>query len=322
MPLPTFVIAGERRSGSTSLSKWMEAHPEIYLHPKTDMAYFVDSAIVGRREWLDGHVDLADWGESHSTEAYDQLFDAGVGFPAIGEKSADYLYWKPAHKRISEFLPESRFIFILRHPIHRAWSHYWNEVAKERESLTFEDALTIENDRIRESDYASFHLGYRSRGHYDESLENFFNYVPASRCMIVILEKLIANPQEQLKKIYEFIGVDPELGLDMSGTQHNKNWAMVKRSWAKNPPISDLEVTYRILTSKITKVIAYLLPNKGNQRKSDVQRQLQNYFDLVFRYPASTNTMASITYQELQNHYATHNQKLEELVGYPIDEWK
>ena len=52
MPLPNVVIAGERRSGTTSLAKWLEVHPDIFLHPRLDMGYFVDQQVVGCRRCL------------------------------------------------------------------------------------------------------------------------------------------------------------------------------------------------------------------------------------------------------------------------------
>ena len=41
MPLPNFVIVGERKSGTTALCHWM-AHPDVYMHPREDMNYFIE----------------------------------------------------------------------------------------------------------------------------------------------------------------------------------------------------------------------------------------------------------------------------------------
>ena len=57
MPLPTFIICGERRCGTTSLYTWMRAHPEVFLYPKADMDYFIEDEIARTREWVDGEAD-------------------------------------------------------------------------------------------------------------------------------------------------------------------------------------------------------------------------------------------------------------------------
>ena len=212
--LPTFLIVGERRCGTTSLAKWMEDHPDIFMHPKPDMAFFVDDEIVGRREWLDGEIDESTWGRTHSKESYAALFAEGTDRAAIGEKSADYLFWRPSHARIARFLPTAKVIVTLRHPVERAWSHYWNEVGKGRETLSFEEALEQEDDRSRRSAYARNHLSYRTRGYYDESLTDLFAHIPRDRTMVVTLEEAQQRPAELLRQIYTFIGVDAEQGLN------------------------------------------------------------------------------------------------------------
>lgn len=57
MTLPTFLIAGERRCGTTSLYRWMQGHPKIYLHPITDINYFISNELTKSRTWKNGKVD-------------------------------------------------------------------------------------------------------------------------------------------------------------------------------------------------------------------------------------------------------------------------
>ena len=50
---PTFIIAGERRSGTTSLYHWLNAHPGVWMRPGVDSSYFVDEAL-GPTTWTEG----------------------------------------------------------------------------------------------------------------------------------------------------------------------------------------------------------------------------------------------------------------------------
>jgi len=195
MPLPHFIIAGGRRCGTTSLYHWVKNHPEIHMYPETDTAYFIDNELVGRTEWLDGKVDPEAWNKTHSVEDYASKFKPPHQDLVIGEKSADLLFWKQSHPRLAEYLPHCKFIIQLRNPISRAYSHYWNDFGKGRESLSFEEALSVEDDRSQGSDYARHHLSYKERGCYDESLKSFFQHLPRENVLVLIMEETLEDPK-------------------------------------------------------------------------------------------------------------------------------
>ena len=48
MPLPTFIIGGVRRGGTTSLYYAIRQHPEIYLYAHSELNYFVEDELRGR----------------------------------------------------------------------------------------------------------------------------------------------------------------------------------------------------------------------------------------------------------------------------------
>ena len=108
MLLPVFVILGERRAGTSSLTARLGQHPGIFMLPKQDRGYFVDDdARLGRKA-------AGDWDETHSVEEYSAFFaEAGADPGRIApEKSADYLFWRPAHERLNRYLPKARSLFF------------------------------------------------------------------------------------------------------------------------------------------------------------------------------------------------------------------
>ena len=75
MPLPTFIIAGERRCGTTSLYHAMTAHPDVWLHPRRELGYFVEEEL---REWRGRELDSlpeGEWERTHSADGYAACFD-------------------------------------------------------------------------------------------------------------------------------------------------------------------------------------------------------------------------------------------------------
>jgi hypothetical protein len=254
MSLPNFLIAGERRSGTTSLYHWLRQHPAVRMYPKSDTSWFIDDGVKGK-QWREGHVDPAQWDSGHSIEAYSARFGPDEPNKVTGEKCADLMYWLPAHKRLQRYLPEAKFIVILRDPVRRAWSHYCNEVGKGRESLSFRDALAQEDARAARSDYARYHLSYRQRGNYDETLPRFLEHIPRENVIIVIHEKMVRNRQQELARIARFIGASPDSAFPEKGARHNINWTMIRRDWVAPLGLAGVDRAWRALMQKLAQLL-------------------------------------------------------------------
>ena len=135
--MTTFLIAGERRCGTTTLHALLRRHPDIYLPEKADSSCFIEPELFARSEDSQAEVSPPDWDSARERETLDALLREGEGRTAIGMKSADLLFWKPAHERIASLIPEVKIVVTLRDPVARAWSQYWNEVGKGREQRSF-----------------------------------------------------------------------------------------------------------------------------------------------------------------------------------------
>jgi hypothetical protein len=312
MPLPAFIIGGVRRGGTTSLYYAMRQHPEIYLYPHSELNYFVEEEVRGRR-WRNKPVDPDRWERTHSVQEYVALFADDTQARAIGHKGADLLFWHPAHSRIARFVPNVSFIFTLRHPVNRAWSHYWAERAKGRESLSFEEALTAEQERTEKSDWARYHLSYKARGYYDLSLQRFLKIFSREQILVITLEEKIARPRETLQQIYRFLGVDPELGLDQSGTRRQQGWATLPRPWTRKAGIRRFVDGYENVVKRLTRKIA---------RSKDSRRQMRNVMQRPFRESVRAVSMPETTRAELNALYKSHIAALEDLLDRSFAEWR
>lgn len=315
MTKPNFIIIGERRCGSTSLTKWMEAHPELYMHPKVDLNYFIDDYVrVLRKEWDMGEIDYSAWDTNHSPEDYASLFAEGAGKKAIGEKSADVLFWKPAHERLKRFMPDARVIITLRNPIERAWSMYWNELGKKRETLSFEEAIALEEERCTRSAYERDHMSYVRRGFYDETISELYKWFSPEQVLVVFLEESEMDPKSELRKIYRFLGINPELGLERAETLYNNNWTSVPHPfWTQNKILAAMEGAF----IKSIRLAATVLIRDGYKK-----RRLLPKIEGMFRKVKTDFTMAEPTKQKLMDIYRPHIENLEKMLGKDLSFWK
>lgn len=313
MTVPNFLIIGERRCGTTSLYHWMRAHPDVHLYPKPDLNYFVEDEL-NTRTWFDGEANSEAWQHRHNFEEYAALFRGAQGYKAIGHKGADLLFWKPAHARMACYLPDDvRFIVILRHPVKRAWSHYWNEVGKGRERLSFEESIAAERARSARSAYARFHLSYITRGFYDRSLEAFFETFSPKRVLVVTLKECQREPLKVLRKIYSFLGINPDKGLELAGKRYNENPVLIPRDWATVFPVSLAANAYGRLSEAIIRRLFHERESRNRARR---------YLHWVFCKPAARIRIPRDLFNRLLDLYAPHIEALEAMLNAEFRSWK
>jgi hypothetical protein len=200
--LPTFIIAGAMRSGTSSLNSYLRDHPEVAVSRPKEVHYFDVNFDLGQ-EWYLGHFE----GSEHAT--------------AVGEATPDYLYDLEAPGRIAAVVPGVRILLLLRDPAERAYSHYWHNVAVGKESLGFEEALAAEPERIAGGDEARAAYSYVDRGRYGPQVERLLSVIPAGQVLAQTFDDLTSDPVAVFRRTCAFIGVDPASEPASLGEQVN-----------------------------------------------------------------------------------------------------
>ncbi|MFN2390142.1 MAG: sulfotransferase [Actinomycetota bacterium] len=187
MPLPDFVVAGAMRSGTTFLARCLDSHPAVAVPTKE--IYFFD------RNWDRG----VGW--------YESLFQGLPPGSVIGEATPSYMFMPKAASRMASLLPQAKVVVTLRNPVDRAHSHYWHNHERKVESLTFEDALAAEPDRIAAGGQF-WRYSYLSLGDYLPQLERLIQHYPRERLKVLLYEETHAEPVAAVAGVYRHLGVD------------------------------------------------------------------------------------------------------------------
>src|SRR5947209_14940507 len=178
--LPDFLIIGTQRGGTTSLYHYLQTHPCIA--PATiKEVHFFDRRFHKGLAWYRGHFPT--WIEKY----YAQRFRCRTFL--TGEASPSYLFHPHAPGRIAKVLPHVKLIVLLRNPVDRAYSQYYHVVEHSYGTLSFEEAVRDEEERIakerarvledgRYDSYAFRHLSYLSRGIYIDQLQVWMSLFP------------------------------------------------------------------------------------------------------------------------------------------------
>jgi len=215
--LPNLIIPGAAKSGTTTIHHYLAQHPRVYL-PRVKEPHFFSND----RVWERG---VASYVRSH--------FQRSAGFAVRADATPHYLFYEKAAQRIAQVLPAShqRFVIVLRDPVARAYSLYWNMVHEGHEELSFEEALAQEESRP--GTRAIEQLGgirwqYFESGRYAKQIECWFRYFDRSRFAFVLSEDLQSAPEATMARVFGFVGLPALDALEPAA----KNLAALPRSRA------------------------------------------------------------------------------------------
>ena len=179
------------------MDAYLRQHPEICMAKFKEVHYFDREKYFQYRK--------------PDYQIYHDFFEPKPGQHLWGETTPVYMYWYDVPRRIWEYNPDMKLIFLLRNPIKRAYSH-WN-MQRERgyDELPFLEALQQEEKRRRESlPHQNRRFSYLDRGFYSEQIKRLRAYFPQDQFLILRSKALRDHPQKTLHQITDFLGL-PQL---------------------------------------------------------------------------------------------------------------
>jgi len=223
--VPNFFIAGVPKAGTTSLYHYLDQHPQIYMSPIKEPAYFslelrLDNFgadmeeqtrrdMPALREYLDGPMTVKRFGGPVTEwEDYLRLYRGVRDEIAIGEATVCYLWSATAPRRIAERVPDAKILVILRDPAERAFSHYLQAVGLGITQRTFREYIE-EDLRCRSTKFTLRHP-FLEWGNYSGQVKRYRDLFPERNIAIFLYEDYSRNAPAVLREIFEFLSVDPE----------------------------------------------------------------------------------------------------------------
>ncbi len=194
-PLPTFLIIGAQKAGTSWLERNLRRHPEVFLASPKEVHFFDQPDNLARGlEWYEGF--FRDAGEAK----------------AIGEATPNYLgVTFRAHRAhmartIRSMLPQVRIIVVLRDPVSRAFSALMHQMRQgSLSALTRPDRYLIDLIERRRDDAK----GILELSNYADQLRIWREAFPPEQMRVLIYETDVAERSRQtLAEVSHFIGVD------------------------------------------------------------------------------------------------------------------
>lgn len=276
--LPNFFVIGAARSGTTYMYHLLNEHPEIFM-PTLKEPHFFSNNLQKGFEW------------------YKDLFFNHNGETAIGEASVSYTFpgFEKTPQLISEAVPNAKFIYILRNPIKRTFSHYlYYRYYSRGETLPFKEAIKANPVYLGASQYMIW-------------IKRYLNYCDPSNILILFYEDIIRDPLKYVNMIYHFLNVNSSFIPSNLKTKTNS---------AFKPRSERLYYFYRkISLSKLRASLEKFLPE-------NLRPHLRNF---IHKMIGSQNQMPKLTYSEtmyLCEYFSPGISDLEKFLNRNLDFWK
>lgn len=206
--MPSFIMVGAQRCGTTSLYRALLAHPSILPPVYHKGVNYFDVGYGHGPAWYRGHFPRL------STAA---AIERKTGTPTVTfEASGYYMHHPWAASRIAADLPDVKVVVMVRDPVERAFSAHKHELARGFESEPFEKALELEDSRIEpelarmveDPSYQSSiyrHQAYRRRGHYAEQISAFVDRLGTNQVHVVDSNDFFAEPVHEYTRLLRFL---------------------------------------------------------------------------------------------------------------------
>ena len=292
--LPNFLLVGAAKSGTTSLYNYLNQHPDIFMPKKNKDSLSLKEPQYLVKEKVKKRLHFGVW----SWEEYRQLFNKSIKSKAIGEASVFYLYfYNEAIKNIKFRLGnEVKIIILLRNPIYRAYSAFLHVSRGKQENYSFEEALSLEESRLKDNPFLTPMVMYKDMGLY-------YNMVRAYKksfknLHVILYEDLINKTEDVLKETFSFLDIDNNFTIN-----YNKKYNVGGKVW-RSPFLKNL------LSSE--NAIKRLVP-------SFIKRRLRkNLFDFSTK---KADDMDAKTKESLKSFYKNDVIKLSKLIGRDLNHW-
>ena len=293
MRLPDFLIIGAAKSGTTTLYEYLCRHPQVYS--------------IGEHPYFTNTKEPNFFGEDEKyakgLEYYATLFNDAKPDHLCFEASTDYTKYPEfpqSAARIPQALPQIKLIYIMRHPVDRAYSYYLHLCRHSGVKETFEDYGKKTSVCVDGSDYII-------------QIEQYLQYFPRESFLFLLMDDLLKNTQETLRQVFHFIGIDEQINLVEDNPIYANKGSQVFEDKIR------LKITQPLLSIPVIGDLGSLLPR---QYRDAIYQLLQPiFYQQTLKQEYSPPPMLPETTEMLLERFRQSNQKLSEFTGRDLSFW-
>lgn len=187
-------IVGAQKCGTTSLLRYLSQHPTIVGHQQPEFSYLATESMY----------------ELPRNKALNKFFGRKnvESERILLAKAVAVMYDGVCMSRLYHHNPQCHIIVLLRDPVPRAYSAFWNARKCGVEKLdSFWKALMREEDRVQQSIKMARHCGYVDHGRYVEQVKMLYDVFGPDNVQVFSLTDLKNHPTRLCNAIYNSLGI-------------------------------------------------------------------------------------------------------------------
>jgi hypothetical protein len=292
MPKPDFLIVGAQHGGTTWLWGVLDQHQDTDF-PRIKERHFFGSAELYRKgvDWYLSGFDGLDPDkvicDASPTNFYDRVpFWHNDGHQLVHD---DQLASIP--ELVLAALPDIKIIVSLRDPVSRAISAYLHWM---RHQFFFSPGHVSPWLGLEQTARQYPKIRILEYGYYSKYLKAWQKVLPPERMLVLVFEEdVIKNPDKGIRKVTDFIGINPEFEAPLKPKAKNPSWR-----WS------------RIILKY------YLGPMLRQIEKTPLKYITQNW-DPLKSFGVNDRDLAF-----LQKVYANEKNEIEALTGIDLKSWR
>lgn len=202
---PTFIGIGEGRCGTTSLYSMLSQHPDVYMSPVKEIAFFNGKSAASKKNGV-------------TISEYLNYFVGESGQQHIGEISPQYIYKKNYLKQIKRHFPSVKILVTLRNPISRFLSHYkYFKAHGLHENISLKEYFEGASMHFEKNELGLFNSPARNldRCFYSARLK-WIKEIFGDDYLVLYYEDLVENPAKYVQKTGGYLNIN----VDESSMPH------------------------------------------------------------------------------------------------------
>ena len=218
MRTPNYFLVGAPKCGTTALSEYLRAHPQVWMSDPKEPHFFCFDFFNRYGRKFD------------SRERYlEACFGRANGVHrAVGEASPMYYYSRMAFGEIRHAFPEARIIVMLRNPVEMAQSMHSQKVYDhEEDQPDFERAWLLQCERrqgrrIPKTCLEPTSLQYRWICSHGTHMQRLFRHFERERVLVILFEDFQRDTLGVYRTALEFLGADYDGRTEFPRANQNK----------------------------------------------------------------------------------------------------
>jgi hypothetical protein len=314
-------VVGAPRSGTTSLSRHLRAHPDVCFSSTKEPHYFARFDLSGR-----GQAEL----EAEVQREYlDRYFGHCTDRSKLRvEGSVTYLYAAEQMEPVLRLWPDARFIICVRDPLamvpslHQRLLYLGDETVRSFEQAWALRHRRLQGEKIPRTCVEPRWLQYEEGGRLGAQVERFFEVVGRDRCHVVVFDDLSRDFAAEYRQVLEFLGLPDAGQRDFAAARSGKDFRF---GWLqrllKRPPV----ITRRMLAGKafaehLKETGGSKKPHAGKGQPSRILAARKKLLQWNSVPPKRVQLSPAIV-AEFQELYAEDVERLGGLIGRDFSHW-